>query len=577
MKTTQKLLLAVVLGIIPGLLAAQEGGRQAPSGPLVPNTVDTGGGLDPARIHKGATDAWPTYSGDYSGTRYSPLTQITQTNVKNLSLAWATRVAAGLGTVSVNTPNGRATSGLIVGGEGTSLAAGATNVRGAILQVNGTLYFSTPDNAWAVDAHDGREIWHYVWRTKGGTHIGNRGLAMWHNYLFMETPDNYLIKLDARTGEEVWHVEIAKFTEQYFSTMAPIVVDNHVLVGTGNDLDAPGFLQSFDADTGKLEWKFYSVPMNPGDPGIETWKNLDAARHGGGNAWVPGSYDPATRLYIFGTGNPTPSYFAAVRGEGGNLFTCSLVAVNVDTGKMAWYYQTSPNDTHDWDSAQTPVLVDGLFNGRMRKMAMTAARNGYFFVVDRTNGEHLVTGKFSNTANWASGLNDKGQPVRIPEKDHSIGGALVSGPNQGASNWPPPSFSPDYGLFYAPTSEGWAMYYTGETDPRGAMGLGGKDEIGIGGQSILKAIDYKTGKIAWQVVYPQGQGVANGILTTAGRLLFSGDPMGNFVARDPGSGKPLWRARLIGNVSNAPETYMLDGKQYVIVAGGDTLYAFYLQ
>jgi alcohol dehydrogenase (cytochrome c) len=497
--------------------------------------------------------------------------------VKSLSLAWATRVAAGLGNVNVNAPNGRAGAGLIIGGEGTALAAGATNIRASVLQVNGILYFSTPDNAWAVDARDGREIWHYVWRTRGGTHIGNRGLAMWRNFVYMETPDDYLIKLDARTGDELWHVEIAKFSEQYFSTMAPIVVDNHLIVGTGNDLDAPGFLQSFDPDTGKLQWKFYTVPMNPGDLGIETWKNLDAARHGGGNPWVPGVFDPETRLYIFGTGNPTPSYFATVRGEGGNLFTCSLVAVNVDTGKMEWFYQTSPNDTHDWDSAQTPVLVDGVFNGRMRKMAMTAARNGYFFVVDRTSGEHLLTSKFSETVNWASGLNPKGQPVRIREKDHSIGGALVSSPNQGAANWPPPSFSPDYGLFYVPTSEAWAMYYTGETDPRGAMGLGGKDEIGIGGQSILKAIDYKTGKIAWQVAYPQGQGIANGILTTAGRLLFSGDPSGNFVARDPGNGNPLWRARLTGNVSNAPQTYMLDDRQYVIVAAGDTLYAFYLQ
>ena len=174
-------------------------------------------------------------------------------------------------------------------------------------------------------------------------------------------------------AQERWHVEIADFNQQYFSTMAPIVIDNHVLVGTGNDLDAPGFLQSFDPETGKRQWIFYTVPMNPGDPGLETWPNLDAARHGGGQVWVPGSYDPETRLYIFGTGNPTPGYTGVGR-RGDNLFTGSLVAVNVDTGKMAWYFQTAPHDTHDWDSAQTPILIDGTIDGKPRKLVSTAAQ-----------------------------------------------------------------------------------------------------------------------------------------------------------------------------------------------------------
>jgi alcohol dehydrogenase (cytochrome c) len=426
-------------------------------------------------------------------------------------------------------------------------------------------------------------LWHYYWKTKGGTHIGNRGVGMWGNYLYVETPDNYLISLDARTGKERWHVPIASFEEQYFSTTAPIVVGDHVLVGTGNDLDMPGFLQSFDPETGKLQWKFYTVPMNPGDPGLETWKDLDAARHGGGNPWVPGSYDPETKLYIIGTGNPSPAYFPEKRGNKDALFTCSLVAIDVETGKMRWYYQTSPNDTHDWDSAQTPVLADLPIDGKMRKVAMTAARNGYFFVVDRVTGEHLVTSKFSESANWAyPELNAKGQPVRRPEKDHAVGGALVSMANGGAANWQPPSYSPDYGLFYVPVAESWAMYYTAETDPRGGVGLGGKEEIPTGGKRLLKAIDPKTGKIAWQHEYPvlpnlgMVRSGGNGLLTTAGRLLFADDPAGNLVARDPANGKPLWHYAL-GTVSNAPETYMLDGKQYVLVASGDTLNVFTLE
>jgi alcohol dehydrogenase (cytochrome c) len=523
-------------------------------------------GLDPARILEPLKDSWPTYSGDYSGRRYSALRQIDRSNVKHLTLAWVTRVSAGRGTATQ------------IGGDGTVDAAlAAANVKSAILAVDGKLYFSTPDNAWAVDARDGRVLWHFFWKTKGGTHIGNRGLGMWRNHLYLETPDDYLVSLDAATGKERWHKEIAPFNQQYFSTTAPIVVGNHVVVGTGNDLDAPGFLQSFDPETGERQWRLYTVPMNAGDPGIETWGSLDAARHGGGHPWIPGAYDPDTKLYIFGTGNPTPAYTSTPGRKGDNLFTCALIAVHVDTGKMAWYYQTSPHDTHDWDSAQTPVLVDADFRGRRRKLVLTAARNGYFFTLDRVSGEHLVTGKYSETMNWAKGLNDKGQPIRDPSKDASVGGALVSSNTGGSTNWPPPAFSPDTGLFYVPLTQDYSFYYLTETDPRGAMGLGGIEHPVVAGVgSYLAAIDYRTGNTVWRRRYP-GFGVAgsNGLLTTAGKLLFGGDTAGNLIAYDPADGKILWHSR-IGHVSNAPETYMLDGRQYLLVAGGDSLFAFTL-
>jgi alcohol dehydrogenase (cytochrome c) len=543
-------------------------------GPATPAPANTLGGLDPKDIYKPLGELWPTYSGDYTGKRYSTLTQVNQLNVKNLTLAWMTRLTSG--STGGGGGRGGAATPLITGGVGTSEVTGPANIRAQALMVGGILYISAPDNAWAIDARDGRELWHYVWKTLGGTHIGNRGLGMWHNYLFMETPDDFLVSLDARTGRERWHKEIAKFSEQYFSTPAPIIIDNHVLVGTGNDLDAPGFLQSFDPETGDLQWKTYTVPMNPGDPGLETWPDLDAARHGGATTWVPGSFDPETRNYIIGTGNPTPAYTGQVR-EGDNLFTCSLVAINVDTGKIVWHYQTSPHETHDWDSAQTPVLVDMPINGRMRKLVLTAARNGYYFTVDRITGEHVVTGKFSETVNWASGLNEKGQPIRIPAKDHDVAGALVSSANGGAANWPPASFNPETGLFYVPVSESWAMYYLTETDPRGAMGLGGKEEVGLGGETFLTAIDYKTGKTVWRHRYPSltGGGGTNGILNTAGKLLFQGDAGGNLVAFDPATGKTLWHSH-VGNVSNAPQTYMIDNHQYILVAAGDMLVAFTL-
>ena len=533
-------------------------------------------GLDPASINKPLGESWPTYSGDYTGRRYSSLTQINQANVKHMTLAWTRRLTNGAGPPG---PRPAGAPDLIVAGEadGSVTVAGPTQIKGAILQVNGVLYVTTPDNTWALDANDGHELWHYFWRTKGGTHIGNRGVGMWGNYLFFVTPDDYIISVDARTGKERWHREFSPFSQQYFSTMAPIVIGNHVLVGTSNDLDSPGWLESFDPETGKTQWKWFVTPQNEGDPGLDTWKNLDAARHGGGHPWVPGSYDPETHLYIFGTGNPTPAYTSQTRGEGDNLFTCALVGINIDTGKMQWYYQTSPHDTHDWDSAQTPILVDMMVDGVRRKLVLTASRNGFYFTVDRVTGQHVVTGKFSETANWALRLNESGQPVRNPAKDYHVGGALVSGANQGATNWPPPAYSPDTGLFYLPASDTYAMYYLTELDPRGAMGLGGKDERNVGTVgSYLMAIDPKTGKVAWRHKYRTvADGRGQGLLTTAGRLLFGGDPDGNFVAYDVANGNPLWHATT-GQVSNAPETYLVDGKQYVLVAAGDTLFAFTL-
>jgi alcohol dehydrogenase (cytochrome c) len=255
-----------------------------------------------------------------------------------------------------------------------------------------------------------------------------------------------------------------------------------------------------------------------------------------------------------------------------------VVAVNVETGKMAWYYQTSPHDTHDWDSAQTPVLIDAEFNGRMRKMALQASRNGYVFTLDRLTGEHLVTGKFGDAVNWAKGLNANGQPVRDPAKDFHPAGSLVSSANQGATNWPPPAFNPDTGLMYVPTQDSYAMYYLTETDPRGAMGLGGKEEITLGTmRSYISAIDYKTGKTVWQHVHPSlGGALGSGMLTTAGGLLFAGDVSGNIVGYDASTGRPLWHSYLGTQVSNAPQTYSLDGHQYLLTAAGDTIYAFTL-
>jgi alcohol dehydrogenase (cytochrome c) len=529
-------------------------------------------GVDPAELLKPLKDSWPTYSGDYTGKRYSALKQINPSNVKQLTLAWMTRVTPG----AEQGGRGARRPTVIIGGDGPGdISVGGGTIKASVLEVDGVLYFTMPDNAWAVDARDGSQLWHYFWKTKGGTHIGNRGLGMWHNTLFMETPDDYLVALDAQTGKERWHKEIADLSQGYFSTPAPVVVGNHVLVGTGNDLDAPGFVQSFDPETGDVQWKFFTVPMHKGDVGMETWGSVDAARHGGGQAWVPGVYDPETKLYIFSTGNPTPAFTTGTRGAGDNLFTCALIAVNVDTGKMVWYYSTSPHDMHDYDSAQTPVLVDAMYNGKMRKLVLTAARNGYYFTLDRVTGEHLATSRYGVYTNWAKGLNQRGAPIYDPEKNATVSGSLVSPTSDGTTNWEPASYSPDTGLLYVAQDNGYSIFYLIDVDPRGSMGLGGKEEAQVGSAgSFLTAIDYTTGKVAWTRPY-YGTGGGGGLLTTAGKLLFAGDGSENLVAHDITTGKPLWHTR-IGRVTNPPQTFLLDGHQYLIAATGDTLWSFLL-
>jgi alcohol dehydrogenase (cytochrome c) len=563
--------------ICPVLLAGSL--AVAAQAPPPPST----GGLDPVTLLAPLGRSWTSYSGDYSGRRFSALSQVNRATVKTLSLAWTARLTGGPGQVpsTLPQPAGAPPAARLVpttvGGPGpdSMMFTGPIAVRGSVLAVDGMLYVTAPDHVWAVDARDGHEVWRYYWKTRGGTHIGNRGAALWNNALFVETPDNYLVSLDARTGKERWSVEIADFDEQYFSTPAPIIVGDHVLVGTGNDLDMPGFLQSFNAATGVREWKLYTVPMNPGDPGLDTWPNLEAARHGGAQVWLPGAYDPETRLYIVGTGNPTPAYTGAAR-PGDNLFTCSLVAVNVDTGKMAWYFQTSAHDTHDWDSAQTPILIDGVINGRSRKLVSTASRNGYFYTLDRVTGEHIVTAKFGSATNWARGLRPTGVVEPDLDKAATIPGTLVSPVEGGVTNWPPAAFSPRTGLFYVHERNGFNLLYLSDPDPRGSMGLGGKTVAQVGSApGYLTAIDYRTGKAAWRRTLPgaTATGGAGGVLATAGDVVFTGDSAGNFVAFDAAKGVPLWHTR-IGNITAAPITYQLDGRQYILSAVGDTLFAF---
>jgi alcohol dehydrogenase (cytochrome c) len=400
-------------------------------------------------------------------------------------------------------------------------------------------------------------------------HIGNRGAAMYKDYLYFETPDCHLVSLNAKDGSQRWNKSICDLDQMYYGSVAPVAIKNHIIVGvSGDDLDIPGYLESRDPETGELQWHWSAVPK-PGEPGSETWPNAEAMAHGGGMTWIPVTYDPDLNLVYVGTGNPQP--VIAGKGRlGDNLFTESIVALDADTGKMKWHFQPSPHDTHDWDATQTPVLFDGTINGQPRKLLAQAARNGYFFVVDRVTGKSVVTKGFVKP-NWAKGIDEKGQPIPNPAKMPQFDGSLVS-PNQaGAANWPPPSFSPQTGLFYVNAARAFSVYYLFDTDEK-PEGWGGNDRGGWG-EAMLEAIDYKTGNIRWSHKW-QGGGTRSGVLSTAGNLVFAADTSTNLVALNATTGEALWHANLGQAMSNGPITFEMDGSQYLVVGAGDTLYAF---
>jgi alcohol dehydrogenase (cytochrome c) len=501
------------------------------------------GGVNPAALGAPPTDSWPSYNGDYTGRRYSTLTKITSSNVHNLSLGWLFRVNLGPG-------------------------GGNSTIKGTPLVVDGVVYVTVPDHVWAIDARSGREIWHFAWQSKGGIHIGNRGVGISGDRLYFETPDCHLVSLNIKDGSERWRKPICDLDLFYYGSVAPIIIKNHVIVGvSGDDLDVPGYLQAHDPETGEMQWRWYAVPQKKGDPGSDTWPNEDAMKHGGGMTWQPVTYDPQLNLLYVTTGNPQP-VIAHKNRAGDNLFTASIVALDADSGKMSWYFQSSPHDTHDWDSTQTAVIFDAEFNGQQRKLIAQAARNGHFFLLDRATGKALVSSEYVKT-NWSKGYDAKGQPIPDPAKMPQLDGSLVT-PNQGgATNWPPPSFSPQTGLFYVSAGRSYSVYYIYDPDEN-PQGWGGTDRGGYA-ESMLQAIDYKTGKVRW--THKWEANTRSGLLTTAGNLLFSGGSSNDLVALNATTGDALWQARLNASVSNGPITYELDGMQYVLVGAGDTLWA----
>jgi acido-empty-quinoprotein group A len=510
------------------------------------------GSLDPKLIGKTPIAGWTTFNGDYTGQRYSTLTEISAENIGKIDAQWTHKIA----------------------GVGAQRGAPEPVIKCTPLMVNDVLYITIPNHVWALDARNGQEIWHYDWVDHGGHLVGQRGVGMWKSTIYFLTPDNWLVALNSETGKELWRKNFADARKQYFSTSAPLVVKNHVIVGVGGDaMDMPGFLDSFDPATGDLQWTWWSTPRK-GDPALNSWPNAAASEHGGGMTWMPGTYDAELNLLYWPTGNTNP-VFAGQGRPGANLWTESIVALDLDTGKLKWYFQVSPHDTHDFDNTTAPILIDKVIDGKPRKLISQAARNGFFVTLDRVNGKYLVVKPFV-PLDYYSGLSPKGEPIPIPDKDPSIGGSINI---VNATNWEAPAYNRQTGLVYVNAVEGKSIHYLLDTSPQ-PSGYGGTG-AGIGlTKRVLKALDPITGNVVWTHEYPNVNGAPStlgpSILTTASNLLLTGDDQKNLIIYSADKGKIIWHKELSANVSNGPITYMLDGKQWIIAGAGDTLYAFTL-
>jgi len=403
--------------------------------------------LDPNSIGTTPVANWPTFNGDYSGRRSSTLTQIGPANVNRLAVQWVYKITE----------------------VGAQRGAPVPVIKCTPLLIAGVLFITIPDHIWALDARTGQARWRYDWVDHGGHLVGQRGVGIWKSTVFFQTPDNWLVALDANTGKERWRKNYADARKQYFSTSAPLVVRNHVIIGVGGDaMDMPGFLDSFDPETGELQWTWWSTPRK-GDPALKTWPNEAASGHGGGMTWMPGTFDPELNLLYWPTGNTNP-VFAGQGRPGANLWTEAVVALDADTGKLKWYFQVSPHDTHDFDNTTAPILFDRVVDGKPRKLLAQAARNGFFVTLDRVSGKYLVVKPYV-PLDYSSGLSAEGEPIPIPEKDPSVGGSINI---VNATNWQAPAYNPRTGLVYVNSVEGKAIYYLTDdsAEPAGYGGTG---------------------------------------------------------------------------------------------------------
>jgi alcohol dehydrogenase (cytochrome c) len=509
------------------------------------------GGLTYERIRNAAQEPhnWLTYWGNYDGAHYSALNQVNTTNVKQLQARWAVQMP------------------------------GDSMLETTPLVIDGVMYTAgMPGQVFALDARTGMQLWKYERKQKVvnpyESNRFSRGVTVLGNRVFVGTLDAVLIALDARTGQPLWEVQVADTMAGYSITSPPLAVKDKIFVGVAcGEYGVNGFLDAYDAATGKRAWRFEFVPP-PGQPGNDTWAG-DSWKRGGGGTWLTGSYDPELDLLYWTGGNPGPDMNAEVR-KGDNLYTCSVVAIEPDTGKRRWHYQFTPNDDHDWDANQDVVLVDRMWQGRMRKLLIQANRNGLFYVLDRTDGSFLL-GKPYVRQTWNDGFDKNGKPIIRPNSNATPEGNLVFPSLVGGTNFQAPSYDPmtgfltvvynDTGNKFVRAEQNFELgkgYWGGRTLPSGEAGTVG-----------IKAIDAATGEVIWDYQLSQGS-LAAGVLSTAGGVTFAGTREGHFIALETKTGQYLWRFNTGASIAASPMSYAIDGKQFVSIASAGVLYSFAL-
>jgi len=500
-----------------------------------------------------AAENWLSYNGDYSGRRYSLLSQINLQNVEQLRAEWVFH----------------------------SRSSDRLEVTPVV--VNGTMFVTSANDVFALDAQTGRTVWHYTRPISEGLiddasrHL-SRGVAVWHDRVYRETDNAHLLCLDARSGNLIWDISYADWNSNYGATSAPLVVDDKIIVGTsGGDDGVRGFVAAYDAASGKLAWRFWTIP-GQGEFGSDSWPG-DLYLHGGGTTWMPGTYDPELKTLFWTTSNPAPDFEGSVR-PGDDLYTDCLLALDPATGKLKWYFQFTPHDLFDYDATETPMLIDALYQDQPRKLLLQANRNGFVYVLDRTSGEFLSATQFAQKLNWATGIDAKGRPIRTDVKPTPDGTKVCPG-YSGATNWFSPTYSETSHLIYFMALEQCQTYYSAK-EPQGFTpckefySTGVKHIPGEDSQKVLLAFDLNAGKFAWK--YPQ-VGPAHstgGTMSTAGGLVFFGDDAQSLEAVNASDGKPLWHFSTGQDMSASPMTYAVGARQYVAIAAGSDIFSFAL-
>ena len=495
---------------------------------------------------------WLLHSGDYASTRHSPLKQITPDNVGKLAPAWSFETGLGYGRQAKF--------------EATPIA------------IDGVLYVTgLYNNAWAIDGKTGTAIWHYERQLTPALRVccsmANRGFAVHGGRLYMGTLDAHVVALDSKTGKVVWDVPMIDYRLGYSSTAAPLIVKDKLIVGmAGGEFATRGFLDAYSLADGKRLWRFNTIPA-PGEPGGDTWPAGHFER-GGGATWITGSYDLDLNTVYWGIGNPNPDFYGGNR-KGDNLYTASVVALDPDTGKLRWHFQYTPHDEHDWDSNQIQVLADLTIGGKPRKTLVTANRNGFFYVLDRTNGAFIQAKPYVTTT-WATEVDAKGRPIELPNQRPTPSGTRTCPDLAGGSSFTSPSFDPVRRLFFVSareTCQVFVSYPPPENYQLGSMVMGGGSR-NRGGSGVLRAIDPVTMQKKWEV--PYGEPSYSGVLSTASGLVFAGDDAGSLMGIHAETGRVLWRHQLPGMFWGAPSTVMVDRRQLVLMPAGQTLTAFAL-